>query len=128
MGGETSIPVGEVLPSAGLSGGEVCGRGIARSVDGSGGDVIGGGIAGWADVFGDGVRGVGLAVIFGSVDGTASLGGLGEVIGPTTTLGGVGFGAGAGMYGCLSPPESDTIGTFLGGGEGVRIPFDSPMN
>ncbi len=42
------------------------------------------------------------------------------------TLGGMFFGAGAGMYGCLRPPDSETAGTLLGGGEGLRIPFDSP--
>ncbi len=67
---------------------------------------------------------VGLASILGERDG-AILGGLGEGIGPTITLGGGAFGAGAGMYGCLRPPESDIVGTFLVEEEGVRIPFDS---
>ena len=50
------------------------------------------------------------------------------VIGPTITLGGTVFGAGAGMYGVFSPPDSETEGAFLVGAEGVRIPRDSPMN
>src|SRR5215467_6236851 len=49
-------------------------------------------------------------------------------MGPTTTLGGVIFGAGDGMYGCLNPPDSDTEGIFLGARDGVSIPLDSPMN
>lgn len=52
----------------------------------------------------------------------------GGFIAPTMTLGGVLFGAGAGMYGCFSPPDSETEGVLLGGGEGVRIRLDSPVN
>ena len=52
----------------------------------------------------------------------------GFVIGPTITLGGTILVAGAGMYGCFSPPESETAGALLGGDDGVRIPLDSPMN
>src|SRR5207302_9172366 len=44
-----------------------------------------------------------------------ALGTKGLVIGPTITLGGTIFGAGAGMEGCLSPPESETDGAFLVG-------------
>ena len=55
-------------------------------------------------------------------------GGEGLVSGPTMTLGGTIFGAGAGMYGGFSPPESETEGAFLVTAEGVRIPRDSPMN
>ena len=40
---------------------------------------------------------MGLAVIFGGIEGGESLGGLCEVIGPTMTPEGTGFGAGAGM-------------------------------
>src|SRR5437867_12561792 len=31
------------------------------------------------------------------------------------------------MYGCLNPPESETVGAFRAD-DGVRMPFDSPMN
>jgi hypothetical protein len=48
-------------------------------------------------------------------------------IGPAIALGGGALGAGAGMYGCFSPPVSETGGAFLGEDEGVRIPFDSPI-
>ena len=48
------------------------------------------------------------------------------LIGPKIILEGTFFGAGLGMYGCLIPLDSDTAGVFLGGGEGLRIPFDSP--
>jgi len=48
-------------------------------------------------------------------------------IGPTITLGGAILGAGTGMYGCLSPPESDVKrAAFLGASEGVKTPVDSP--
>ncbi len=42
-------------------------------------------------------------------------------MGPAITLGWVVLGAGAGMYGCL------TVGAFRAD-DGVRMPFDSPMN
>src|SRR5436305_14141852 len=48
-------------------------------------------------------------------------------MGPAITLGWVVLGAGAGMYGCLNPPESETVGAFRAD-DGVRTPFDSPMN
>lgn len=48
-------------------------------------------------------------------------------MGPAITLGWVVLGAGAGMYGCLNPPESETVGAFRAD-DGVRMPFDSPMN
>src|SRR5947199_8049747 len=48
-------------------------------------------------------------------------------MGPAITLGWVVLGAGAGMYGCLNPPESETVGAFRVD-DGVRLPFDSPMN
>jgi hypothetical protein len=51
-----------------------------------------------------------------------------ELIGPKITLDGTVFGAGLGMYGCLTPADSETVGIFLGGGEGLSIPFDSPKN
>jgi hypothetical protein len=80
-------------------------------------------------------RGVGLAVGTGFlgrpvVRGGRGMifGGEGLVMGPTMTLGGIIFGAGAGMYGVFRPPESETEGAFLVGAEGVRIPRDSPMN
>src|SRR6266568_3879881 len=50
-------------------------------------------------------------------------------IGPTITLGGGIRGAGTGMLGCVSPPDSEVKrATFLGKGEGVRTPVDSPTN
>ncbi len=49
-----------------------------------------------------------------------------ELIGPKITLGGTFFGAGLGMYGCFRPLGSYTVGIFLGGGDGLRIPCDSP--
>ncbi len=49
-----------------------------------------------------------------------------ELIGPKITLGGTFFGAGLGMYGCFRPLGSYTVGIFLGGEDGLRIPFDSP--
>ena len=36
--------------------------------------------------------------------------------------------AGAGMYGCLSPEDSEIGGNLLGGADGVSILFDSPAN
>jgi hypothetical protein len=80
-------------------------------------------------------RGVGLAVGTGFLGEPIVRGGRGVifgagglVIGPMMTLGGTIFGAGAGMYGVLNPPESETDGAFLIGAEGVRILRDSPMN
>ncbi len=49
-----------------------------------------------------------------------------ELIGPKITLEGTFFGAGLGMYGCFRPLGSYTVGIFLGAGDGLRIPFDSP--
>ncbi len=71
--------------------------------------------------------GLGLVRVFW-VDRRDTLGGVGDDIGPTTTLAGAVFGAGDGMYGCLNPAESETTGIFLGGREGVNIPLDSPVN
>ena len=51
---------------------------------------------------------------------------IGFVIGPTMRLAEGGFGAGAGMYGCLRPLDSVTTGILRGAGDGVRIPLDSP--
>ena len=51
-----------------------------------------------------------------------------ELIGPKITLDGTVFGAGLGMYGCLTPPDSETAEVFLGRGEGLSMPFDSPKN
>jgi hypothetical protein len=74
---------------------------------------------------------VGLAVILGIGDGLI-FGGLGDEvgpgIGPAITFGGAAFGTGAGMYGCLRPPESEIAGTFLVVVEGVRIPLVSLMS
>lgn len=53
---------------------------------------------------------------------------IGFVVGPTTKLLGEGFGAGAGMYGCLRPLGSVTIGTLRGAEDGVTSPLDSPVN
>src|SRR6266480_4167374 len=102
--------------AAGLTGfgstGGVSGRGLVTS-ELDGGLVLGGGPLGM--LVGRGGRG-------------RILGIERFVIGPTITLGGTILGAGAGMYGCFSPPESETAGALLGGDDGVKIPLDSPMN
>lgn len=67
-----------------------------------------------------------LGRILGGAVVEGGLGVTGLVMGPTMMFGI--FGAGAGMYGCLRPPDSDTAGAFRGAGDGVRIPVDSPLN
>ena len=73
-------------------------------------------------------------VFLGDASGTSGgrrkgrIGIEGGFMAPTMTLGGVLFGAGAGMYGCFNPPDSETGGNLLGRGEGVRILFVSPVN
>lgn len=91
----------------------------------------GAGLATAAEVLSCVDRLVGLAVILGIGDWLIFCGmgdGLGVDIGPTMMLGGAAFDTGAGMYGCLSPPESEIVGTFLVDGEGVRIPLVSLMS
>lgn len=74
---------------------------VGRTSSGFGDSMVGGV---WLEmvgtIFDGGDRGVGLAVILGIVEGVifgGVGGGLAEAIGPTATLGGDGFGTGAGM-------------------------------
>lgn len=71
-------------------------------------------------------RGVGRAVILGVCEVFVILGFTRAGEGSETGLDEVILGAGAGMYCCFSPPESETTGTLLAVEDGVRIPLDSP--
>ncbi len=105
-------------------GGEIGGGSSVSGLGVSAGGVIGVPVP--SVILGVAVRVAGLAVILAG-GGKAGVFGVGAGIGPTVMLG-VGLGAGAGMYGCFNPPDSETVGAFLALDEGVRIPFDSPMN